>query len=71
MQQKEKENGRWVKQYNDSDFYNSLEGNLNTPSEIAKVVGCKLSLAQKRLKSLHESGEICGQLVAGRWVYWK
>jgi len=67
---KNKIKGRWVKEFTDQQFINALHGNLNTPADIADIVGCGLSLAQKRLKILYKTGVISGQLVAGRWVYW-
>jgi len=33
------------------------------------MVGCGLSLAQKKLQELHKAGTISGKYISGRWIY--
>lgn len=63
---------RYIPEYQEQRFIDTVENqDISTPAEIAKLLGCSLSLAQKNLQALYKAGKIAGSFKAGRWLYSK
>jgi hypothetical protein len=67
------EGSGWIPAYSNEVFVDAVGGihDTTTAKDVAGVVKCGISLAQKRLKELAANGIIEGKKIGNTWMYWK
>ena len=70
IKQRTKNKSRFITEYPENLFTSAVkELAPTTAREVSNMVGCGLSLAQKKLQELFKNGTIKGKYLSGRWIY--
>jgi len=70
IKQRTKNKSRFITEYPEDAFISAVrELAPTTAREVSNLVGCGLSLAQKKLQELFKNETIKGKYLSGRWIY--